>query len=130
MDLQQRVLDLQSACMGQISAMEAERDARIAAEKKLVELMDRRERLSHYAPVYMLPTLLVYAPKASFKDAEPLQLLCAGCREKSQIGILQEIGSGRLGAGRGLDVRVKCSVCGVELVVQRNIWLPKVNYVG
>lgn len=129
-DLQQRVLDLQSACMNQIAFIESERNARIAAEKKLVELMDCRERLSHYAPVSVLPALLAYAPKAAFKNAEPLQLLCAGCCEKSQIGILQEVGNGHFGAGRGLDVRIKCSVCGMEFVVQRNVWIPKVDYVS
>lgn len=29
----------------------------------------------------------------------------------------------------GLDVRVKCGVCGEELVVPRNTWLGKVAYV-
>lgn len=128
--LRQDILDLQSACIDQCARIEAECNARIAAEQKLMQLMDCRERLSHYAPVNILPSLLAYAPKAAFKDAEPLQLLCAGCREKSQIGVLQEVGNGHLCAGRGLDVRVKCSVCGETFLVQRNVWLPKVAYVG
>lgn len=129
MELQQHVLDLQAACMEQFARIETERAARVAAEQKLVELMDRRERLSRYAPVHVLPTLLAYAPKAAFKNAEPLQLLCAACREQSKIGVYREIQNGRLCAGRGLDVRVKCGVCGEELVVPRNAWLGKVAYV-
>lgn len=129
MELRQNILNLQSACMEQCARIEAECNARIAAEQKLAELMDCRERLSRYAPVNVLPTLLAYAPKKDFEAVEPLQLLCAGCREKSQIGVLQEVGNGHLCAGRGLDVRVKCSVCGETFTVQRNVWLPKVAYV-
>ena len=130
LELQERVRHLQSVCIDQCTRIEAECNARIAAEQRLAQLMDCRERLAHYAPVSVLPSLLVYAPKADYKCVEPLQLLCAGCRERSIIGVFQEIPNGHLGAGRGLDVRVKCSGCGVELLVQRNVWLPKVAYVG
>lgn len=127
--LQQSILDLQSVCMEQCLRIEAECNARIAAEQKLAELMDCRERLSRYAPVNILPTLLAYAPKKDFDSVEPLQLLCAGCREKSKIGVLQEVSNGHLCAGRGLDVRIKCSACGEEFLVQRNVWLSKIAYV-
>lgn len=130
MDLQEHALNLHALCLRQFQEIEAERALRVEAERKVVELLDARERLSRYHAVEVVPLFSVLVPNGERKPGEPVDALCKDCADRFQIGRLGLVCRNGLAVNRGLDALVKCGVCGRETLVQRNVLYRALGIAG
>ena len=122
MDLNEHAMKLHELCMRQFEEIQREKSLRVEADDKIKKLLDAKETLARYEAVEVTPLFNVMLPSDRITErGKPVDALCQNCADRHQIGRLNLVEHGGMDIRRGRDALVKCSLCGHETLIQRNV---------